>query len=69
MNEWKKYDHSEHELFAVEDRFHFDIEQIRQGLAVFDVAPWENGLPEPEYDEGPFLDEDRTDMWGWDLWQ
>ena len=46
----------------VEDRSHVDIEQIREGLSVFGVAPWKNGLPEPEYDNGPFYDEDQTDV-------
>ena len=32
-----------------------DIEQIREGLVMFGVAPWESGLPEPEYDEGHSL--------------
>ena len=41
-----------------------DIKQLCEGLFVFSVAPWENGLPEPEYDEGPFFDEGQTDMWG-----
>ena len=40
---------------AVEDRFHVDIEQIRKALTMFGVAPWENGLPEHEYDDGPPL--------------
>ena len=62
-----KYDHRGHSLFAVEDSFHVDIEQIREGLAVFGVSSWENGLPEPEYDDGPFCNEGQTDMWGWDL--
>ena len=44
-----------------------DIEQIREGLAVFGVALWENGLPELKYDDGPFFDESQTVMWGWDL--
>ena len=50
-------------LFAVEDRFHVDIEQICEGLTVFGVAPWKKDLP----DGGPFFDEDQTDVWGWDL--
>ena len=29
---------------------------------MFGVAPWENGLPKPEYDDGPFFDEAQTDM-------
>ena len=29
-----------------------DIEQIREGLVMFGVAPWENGFPEHEYDYG-----------------
>ena len=41
-----------HNLFHVEERFHENIEQIYEGLVVFVVAPWENGLPEPEYDDG-----------------
>ena len=57
-----KYDDSGHNLLAVEDRFHMYIEQIREGLIVFGVAPWENGLPEPDYDGGPFFDENQTDM-------
>jgi hypothetical protein len=36
-------------------------------LVVFGVAPWENGLPDPEYDDGPFFDEGQTDMWRRDL--
>jgi hypothetical protein len=44
-----------------------DIKQIREFLIMFGIAPWENGLPEPEYDDGPFFDEGHTDMWGWDL--
>ena len=63
-----QYD-SGHNLFSVENRFHVDIEQIREGLVLFGGAPWENGLPEPGYDEGPFLNEGQTDMWEWDLWQ
>ena len=55
------------QLFLGEDRFHVDMEQIREGLVVFSVAPWENGLPEPEYDDGPFFGEGQTDMWGRDL--
>ena len=54
-------------LFPVEDKFHVDIEQIREGLVVFGVAPWENGLHDPECDDGPFFDEGQTDMWGRDL--
>jgi hypothetical protein len=42
-----------------------DIEQIRKGLAVFGVGPWENRLP--VYVDGAFFDEHQTDMWGWDL--
>ena len=49
-----KYE-NRHNLFPVEDRFHLDIEQIRESLVVSGVAAWENGLPEPEYDEGPFF--------------
>ena len=55
-----KYDKG-HNLFPVEDKFHVDIEQIREGLVVFGVAPWENGLHDPESDDG------QTDMWGRDL--
>ena len=58
-----KYD-SEHNLFPIEDRFHVDIEHILEGFVLFGVAPWENGLPEPEHDDGPFFDEGQTDMWG-----
>ena len=39
-NGYLKYDHSGHNLFAVEDRFHMDIEQIYEGLSVFGVALW-----------------------------
>ena len=63
-----KYD-SRHNFFLVEDRFHVDIEQIREGLVVFGIVPWENCLPEPKYDDGPFFDEGQTDMWEWNLWQ
>ena len=57
-----KFDDSGHNLFAVEDRFHMDIEQIRGGLAVFGAAPWENGLPEHDYDDGSFLNEGQADI-------
>ena len=40
---------------------------MREGLTVFDVAPWENGLPGTEYDDGLFFDEDQTNIWGWNL--
>ena len=30
---------------------------------MFGVAPWENGLPEPEYEDRPFSDEDQRDIW------
>ena len=53
-----KYDDSEHNLFTIEDRFHVDIEQVREVLTVFGVAQWGNGLPEPEFDDDPFFDED-----------
>ena len=43
-----------HNFFPVEDKFHVDIEKIRESLVVFGFASWENGLPEPEYDDGPF---------------
>jgi hypothetical protein len=33
-----------------------DIEQVYEGLVVFSIAPWENNLPESEYDDGPFFD-------------
>ena len=46
--------HSGHNFFPVEDRFHVDIEQIREGLVVFGIASWENSLSEPEYDDSPF---------------
>ena len=42
---------------------------MREGLVIFDVTLWENFLPEPEYDDGPFFDEGQTVIWGWDLWQ
>ena len=51
-----KYDDSGHNLFPIEDRFHIDIEQIREGLVVFGIVPWENGLSEPEYDDDQFID-------------
>ena len=41
--------------FAIEDRFYMDIGQIHEGLTVFVIVPWENGLPEPKYDNGPFF--------------
>ena len=50
-----KYDKG-HNLFPVEDKFHLDIEQIREGLVVYGVAPWENGLPETECDDDPFFE-------------
>jgi hypothetical protein len=50
-----KYD-SGHNLFPFEDRFHVDIEQILEGLVLFSIALWENGLPGPECDDGPFFD-------------
>jgi len=34
-----KYDDNVHNLFAVEDRFYVDIDQISEGLTVFGVAP------------------------------
>ena len=40
---------------------------MREGLVVFGVAPWENGLPDPECDDGPYIDEGQMDMWGWNL--
>ena len=46
-----------------------DIEQICEGLVLFGIALWENGLADPKYDDRPFFDEGQTDMWGWDLWQ
>ena len=61
-----KYD-SRHNFFSVENRLHVDIEKIRKGLVVSGAAPWDNGLPESEYADGPFLDEGQTDKWGWDL--
>ena len=39
-----------------------DIEQKREGLVVFGVAPWENGLHDPECDNGPFSDKVQTNM-------
>ena len=63
--DYLKYD-SGHNLISVEDRFHVDIEQIREGLTVFGVVPSTNGLPETECDDGPFFDEDQTIMSGWD---
>ena len=53
MQLYLKYE-SGHYFFPVEERFHVDFEQIREDLVVFGVAPWENCLPEPEYDDGPF---------------
>ena len=47
---------------AVEDRFHVDIGQIREFFVMFGFAPCENGLSEPEYDDGPFFDEGQKDM-------
>ena len=44
-----------------------DIEQIREGLVMFGVGSWENGLPQPEYKDGPSFDEGEMDIWGWDL--
>ena len=41
--DYLKYDNSGHVLFAVDDRFHVDIEQIHEGLTVFGIAPSENG--------------------------
>ena len=43
-----KYDIGHNLLIPVEDRFHVDIEQRREGLVVFGVALWENALPEPK---------------------
>ena len=54
-------------LFPVEDKFHVDIEQIRESVVVFGVVSWENSLPDPECDDCPFYDEGQTDMWGRDL--
>ena len=56
-----------HNLFAVVDEFRMDIEQIREGLTVFGVAPWKNGFLKHEYDDSSFFDEDQTDVCGWDL--
>ena len=53
---------SGHNLFPAEDRFHVDIEQVCEGLVMFSVAPWENGLPETEYDDGAFFDESQMDL-------
>lgn len=64
-----KYDDNGYNLFIVKDRFHVDIEQICKVLILFGVAPWKNGISELGYDDGPFCNEDQTDMWGWDLWQ
>jgi hypothetical protein len=61
-----KYDRG-HNFFPIEDRFHVDIEQIDEGLVVFRIVPWENGIPEPKYVDSPFFDEGQTDMWGWNL--
>ena len=56
-------------LFPIEDRFHVDIEQIREGLVVFGVAPWENGLTDPECDDDPFFDEGKPCVWRRDLFR
>jgi hypothetical protein len=61
-----KYDKGDN-LFPVEDKFHMDIEQIREGLVVFGIAPWKNDLPDPECGDSPFFDEGQTDMWGRNL--
>jgi hypothetical protein len=37
-------------------------EQMCEGLTVFGVALWKNGLPESEYDDRPLFNEGQTDM-------
>ena len=39
-----------------------------EGLTVFGAVPWENGLPEPKYDDGPSFDEGQTVMWQKEEW-
>jgi hypothetical protein len=41
-------DNKGHNLFPDEDKFHVDIEHIREGFVIFGIALWENGLPDPE---------------------
>ena len=42
---------------------------MSEGLTLFGVAPQEKRLPEPEYSDGSFFEEDQTSVWGWDQWQ
>ena len=49
-----KYDKG-HNLFPIEDKFHMNVEQIHERMVVFGVAPWENGLPDPEYDDAKII--------------